>query len=203
MAHIAVICGSTRAESNSHRISEIAVDRLAAIGATTDLVSLRDVKLPLWDESKGDETAAASSPWRTIWPDVSRRLAAADGVVVVCPEWHGMAPPALKNLLFCCNDGELAFKPAYLIAVSGGSGGAYPVAELRISSYKNNYLHWLPDQLIVRAAGGFRPGEDGHSAPEFLEPRMIHGLTVLNAYAEAARPVRQNVVDLTILKNGM
>jgi hypothetical protein len=38
-----------------------------------------------------------------------------------------------------------------IIAVSGGAGGgAYPVAELRMSSYKNSRICYLPEHLIVR-----------------------------------------------------
>ncbi len=204
MTRIMVIAGSPRRASQTHRIATIVEARLqAAPGVEADLLSLRDVAIPLWSEEKGAEEKPADSFWSTDWPGISARLAAADGFVVMTPEHHGMATPHLKNLLFCCNDGELAFKPAYLVTVSAGSGGAYPVAELRMSGYKNNYLHWLPDHLIIRQAGGFRPGEEGDSAPEWLSGRLDHGLAILKAYAEAARPIRAEVVDLEILKTGM
>lgn len=157
----------------------------------------------MWHESKWAKEKPADSPWLTVWKPVSERLAAAEGVVVVTPEWHGMVPPMLKNLLCCCDAGELAFKPAYIVAVSAGAGGTYPIAELRMSGGKNNYLHWLPDHLIIRQVSGFRPGEEGHAAPDWLEARMEHGLKVLDAYAEAAKAIRANVVDLGVLKNGM
>lgn len=203
MAHIAVIGGSNRKASQSHRIAEIAVGMLQAAGATADLISLRDVDIPLWDEAKGAADKPADSPWLTAWAPISARLKAADGVVVVAPEWHGMVPPALKNILFCCDDREVAFKPGYIIGVSGGSGGAYPIAELRMSGFKNNYIHWLPDHLIVRNASKFRPGEPEDEAPPFLKGRMEHGLDILIAFAEAAKPIRETVVDLDRLSNGM
>lgn len=203
MAHIAVISGSNRRAAESHRVGEIAVRMLKEAGATADHVSLRDIALPLWDESKGTEDVAADSPWRTLWPAVSERLKAADGMVVISPEWHGMASPHLKNLLACCTDRELAFKPGYLIAVSASVGGAYPIAELRMSGYKNNYAHWLPDHLIIREVKKFRPGEPEDAAPEWLEQRMRHGLGVLIAYAEAATKLRAEVVDFSVLRTGM
>lgn len=203
MAHIVVIGGSNRQQSQSHRIAEIATGMLQTLGATTDLLSLQDVEIPLWHPDKRAAETPEDDPWRALWPGISARLKAADGVVVVTPEWHGMVPPPLKNLLFCCEDRELAFKPGYIIAVSAGSGGAYPIAELRMSGYKNNYLHWLPDQLIVRNAPKFRPGDPEDEAPPFLKGRMEHGLKILVAYADAAKPIRETVVDLDILKTGM
>lgn len=203
MTRIAVIAGSNRQEAQSHRVGEIAVKMVQEAGAEADLISLRDVELPLWDESKRAKEPPAGSPWATVWPDVSARLHAADGLVVISPEWHGMASPHLKNFLACCENKELAFKPGYLISVSGGVGGAYPIAELRMSGYKNSYAHWLPDHLIIRHVKGFRPDEAENEAPDWLIARMRHGLRVLIAYAEAVKPVRETVVDHSILTTGM
>lgn len=202
LVKIVVLQGSPRRQSQTHRVAEIVVGKLSARGVDTDLISMRDLDMPLWSEAKGGKEAT-SGFWKETWPDVSARIAAADGFVVMTPEHHGMATPHLKNLLFCCENRELAFKPAYLMTTSGSIGGAHPVAELRISSYKNSYLHWLPDHLIIRDVGKFRPGEEGHDAPDWLEPRMDHGLQILAATAAAMKPVREGVVDLDLLRNGM
>ncbi|MEM1419303.1 MAG: NAD(P)H-dependent oxidoreductase [Pseudomonadota bacterium] len=203
MPHIVVIGGSNREASQSHRIAEVIAARLEPQGATVDLLSLRDVDIPMWDEEKWSSDKPADSAWNTVWAPVSERLKKADGLVVVTPEWHGMASPMLKNLLCCCDQRELAFKPAYLVAVSAGAGGAYPIAELRMTGGKNNYAHWLPDHLIIRQAADFRPGDPENKAPDWLVNRLDHGLKILCAYAEAAKPIRSEVVDLDILKNGM
>lgn len=79
-------------------------------------------------------------------------IRAADGVVLVTPEWDGMASPAAKNLMLYLHEGEVAHKPGLLVSVSGGANGAYPIAELRASSYKNSFINWIPLHLIVRAA---------------------------------------------------
>ena len=44
----------------------------------------------------------------------------------------------------------LAHKPALIIAVSSSDGGAYPVAELRMSSYKNTRICDISEQIIAR-----------------------------------------------------
>ena len=57
----------------------------------------------------------------------------------------------MKNFfLLWAATGELSHKPALPCAVSAGEGGAYVISELRMSSYKNNRLCWLPEQLIAR-----------------------------------------------------
>lgn len=204
MPHIVVVSGSNRAEAQSHRIGEIITSRLPQAGAewgtTAEHLSLRDNPVPMWEEAKRD---ADNALWAERWKPVSEKLKAADGVVVITPEWHGMASPMIKNFLCCCDAGELAFKPGYMVAVSAGAGGAYPIAELRMSGAKNNYLHWLPDHLIVRKANDFEPGANNEAAPDWLVARMDHGLKILSAYAEAAKPLRTGVVDLGILRNGM
>ena len=62
-----------------------------------------------------------------------------------------MAPAAIKNFFLCVGMPELAHKPALACAVSAGEGGAYVIAELRMSSYKNNRVCWLPEHLIARS----------------------------------------------------
>lgn len=202
MTRITIVTGSNRARSQSERIGRIAEGMLAEIGAETDLLSLHAVEIPMWSEEKWAEDASPESFWRAEWPAISARLAAADGFVVVSPEWHGMASPMLKNLLCCCDKGELAFKPAHPIAVSAGAGGAYPISELRQSGYKNSYLHWTPDHTIVRDAAAFQPGAPEHEF-EWLATRMRASLRILVALAAAAAPVRAEVVDLATLRNGM
>lgn len=205
MTKLMVIAGSPRLSGQTHRIGQVIAEKLAALDgvAAVDFLSLAETHLPLWSEEKGAAEKPADSFWAREWPTISERIAQADGFVIMTPEHHGMATPALKNLLFCCEAFELAWKPAYLVAVSAGVGGTWPVAELRISGFKNTYLHWLPDHLILRQAGDFRPGEAEHKAPGWVEARLDHGLRALGAYAAAVKPVRERVIDLDVIKTGM
>lgn len=206
MTHIVVISGSNRAQAQSHRVAQIVMDRLSAQGGagdTQDLFSLSEIDIPLWDESKWSPDKPADSFWATTWPGLSQRLAAADGFVVIAPEWHGMAPPHLKNLIICADGKEMAFKPAYPVAVSASVGGAYPIPELRMNSGKNTMILWQPDHLIIRQVNDFKPGAPDNASPDWLLDRLDHGLEILRATAQAMKPVRENVVKLDLLKTGM
>jgi len=165
------------------------------------IVSLADHNLPLWDE----DVVAAGSVFSAAIESISRDLDSSDAFVVISPEWHGMAAPALKNFFMYWGRSELSHKPALPVSVSSGSGGAYPIAELRMSSYKNNRICYLPEQLIVRNAdevlndGGVNGEED-----EYLRSRLTYCLELLSSYASAFVTIRQStVINNTNFRNGM
>jgi hypothetical protein len=102
--------------------------------------------------------------------------------------------------------GELAHKPALICTVSSGDGGAYPVAELRMSSYKNNRICYIPEHIIVRNVEAVlnAEGENNPDADEYFRERIPYALRILNAYATALKPVRESGVTRDDrFKNGM
>jgi hypothetical protein len=115
-----------------------------------------------------------------------------------------MAPAALKNFFLLCRSGEIAHKPACLVGVSAGVGGAYPIAELRMSSYKNTHVCYIPEQIVVRGVEDVL--HDGpQSDPErSLRARINYALGVLVAYGAALRAVRASgCIDLERYPYGM
>ena len=128
-------------------------------------------------------------------PDVRRWMQAADGFVVTSPEWHGMVPAGLKNFFLYCSPKEVGHKPALITAVSAMRGGAYPVQELRISSYKNSMICYIPEHLIIRQAASIFQGETPSGKDdEYLRGRADHALRVLIAYTKAFKPMRESGV---------
>ena len=124
---IVVVSGSHRIDSQSRRVADFVRSTLGdEFGATASIVDLAEAAIPFWDEGvwRGDAV------WSEAWSPIAARLDEATGIVLVVPEWGGMAPPALKNFLLLCAH-ELAHKPALIVSVSAGDGGTYPVAELR------------------------------------------------------------------------
>jgi len=157
--------------------------------------------LPLWDEAEGGVPDAA-------WAPVARELRAADAMVVVCPEWGGMATPGVKNFLLTCTVDDVGHKPGLIVTVSAGRGGTYPVAELRMSGTKNNRLAWIPEQVIVQhAASVLHPAAAGEPLAKedaLIRARLRYALWLLAEYATALRAVRASgVVDHATFRNGM
>ena len=119
-----------------------------------------------------------------------------------------MVPAALKNFfLLWASTGELSHKPALACAVSASDGGAYVIAELRMSSYKNNRLCWIPEHLIarhVKTLGNEDDALNDPSAHEAFQQRAHYALQLLVAYADALGPIRAGgLIDHETFMNGM
>lgn len=164
-------------------------------------LELATTPLPLWDES----FRTGSPEWTAVWGPVSAQLLASDGFVMISPEWGGMVPAALKNLFLLAGTAELGHKPGLIVGVSASRGGAYPIAELRSSSYKNNHICYIPEHLIVREVKSVL-NDPAPSSPEdvYIRNRIAYAVRVLDAYAHALIAVRAgNVLDHQTYPYGM
>ena len=198
---IGIVIGSIRESSQSDRVGKY-INLLLSnmnVNIQVEYFSLRDLDIPLWTEEKWE----SGSDLKKFWKPISDRLKLCAGFVIISPEWAGMAPPHLKNFLLMCDGGELAHKPAQLIGVSSGMGGAYPVAELRMSGYKNNFLWWMPDHMILRQVESLFVSTPPSDLDTRLTARLNYGLEFLVETAKAMQPVREKVQNLKLYKNGM
>jgi len=201
-----IVAGSQRHGSRSAELARVIGGRVETLfpDATVDAIDLGTEKLPYWDE----DFPSRGGKWGEVWTPVSNRLARSDGFVVIAPEWNGMVPPALRNLFHLCNAGELAHKPGLIVSVSGGAGGAYPVTELRSSSYKNTHICWIPEHVIVRNAEStleaLRAGFSGQAPQDRVADRIDYALRILHAYMQALVGVRAaGIIDHETFRYGM
>ena len=202
---IAIISGSHRINSQSEKVSRLIEKMLSdkEQNPATWLYTLTDNPLPLWEEGIWDKDPA----WEERLNPIRKELQSCDGLVVVSPEWHGQVPAGLKNFFLMINRFDVGHKPAMIVTVSNGDGGAYPVAELRMSSYKNNRLCYIPEHVIVRNVESVLnddPSKNNESADTYFRERIDWTLDVLLAYAGALKPVRESGVTLSSkFGNGM
>lgn len=186
---IGIISGSHRLNSESEKIAKYIQTELKNKQQETFLVTLANNPFPLWDEGKWGKES--ENNWGELWGKTSRELKTCDGFVVISPEWSGMAAPGLKNFFLLCDKQELAFKPGYIVGVSSSRGGSYPIAELRMSSYKNTRITYLPEHLIVRDCQSmFNPDPVTETNDEYLRARLNFGLDLLVEYSKAMEPIR-------------
>jgi NAD(P)H-dependent FMN reductase len=202
---ITIVCGSHRRASQTRKIADAICACLLQhqLCEQANIFDLADSPLPLWNEAcwqQDDAWQQRLAPW-------SSKLRSSDALVIVCPEWHGMVPAALKNFFLMWSGGELAHKPALIVAVSSTDGGAYPVAELRMSSYKNNRICYLPEHLIVRNVESVfnpHPEDNSDTAQPYFESRLRYCLELLREYAQAFRTIRRSgKTDLSVFRSGM
>ena len=198
---LVVVTGSHRADSESDRIGQILADRSLELSLfdQVEVLSLSSNPLPLWDES----IFTGNEDWKKLLAPWRQSLKEADALVVVSPEWNGMVPAGLKNFFLIFSAIHLGHKPALIVSVSSGRSGSYPVAELRMSSYKNCRICFIPEHLIVRDVESALKGED-EEADLLLMERADYSLRILNEYGKGLKLVRDSgVVDHKTFRNGM
>lgn len=191
---ITIISGSHRNPSQSGKVARHIEQTLQAEhpGMDTWLYTLADNPLPLWDQTLWEDSA----DWNARLAPLKEALSSSDGFVIVAPEWHGQVPAGLKNFFLLFNRFEMGHKPALIVTVSSADGGAYPVAELRMSSYKNNRLCYIPEHVIVRNVEKVlndRPADNDSGADAYFRERISWALGILAGYAEALKPMRETV----------
>jgi len=111
------IVGSLREGSYTRMAVRIALAGAAEKGAATKLIDLRDYTLPFCDGSGREEEG---------FPDVLRlrqEVAAAQGVILGTPDYHGSFSGVLKNALDLMGFNEFGGKVMGLVGVAGGALG--------------------------------------------------------------------------------
>ncbi|MDH5218839.1 MAG: NAD(P)H-dependent oxidoreductase [Gammaproteobacteria bacterium] len=189
---IAIISGSHRNPSQSEKIARhIEMVLNSQFDDIEPFVfTLADNPLPLWDQSVWD----GDEQWTNRLAPLKEQFAQTDAFVIVSPEWHGQVPAGLKNFFLLFNKFDLGHKPALIVAVSSGAGGAYPVAELRMSSYKNNRLCYIPEHMIIREVEkvfNLSPQDNDERSDGFYKERLNWCLEILMGYGKALKGMRE------------
>lgn len=201
---IVVISGSHRKNSQSEKVSRYIINRQIATHSQSkaELINLANNPIPLWDESMD----VKKEPWKSHLQPSLELLQSCDGVVWVIPEWNGMIPSGVSNLLQHCTAKELGHKPALLVGISASMNGVYPISQMRLNSSKNNRGVYLPEHIIIRYVEKVlndpeksASGEDSH-----LRGRIDYCLSLLNLYAQHMKPIRHSsIIDYDRYPNGM
>ncbi len=190
---IVVMAGSSRREALSRKVAAACVAPLAAAGADVDLVELVDHPAPLYN---GDLEVESGLPEGIV--RLQRRLAAADGLLVVNPEYNGSITPLLKNALDWCSRPNPADRArsggavyaGRAAAVVGTSPGA--LGGMRVLFHVRDILGYLgmqviPQQLAIGKAGE-AVGDDGR----LRDPAQREALDKLaQALVDTARRLRR------------
>ncbi len=197
---ISIISASHRIDSQSKKVSDSLNNNLLNLDPNleTFFLDLAISSLPFWSPDKKN----GKGIWGKTWNSISEKLQNSDGFILVVPEYGGMATPVAKNLFLLCGNGEFSHKPGLIVSVSSGNGGAYPIAELRSSSYKNTHIMWIPENIIIRNVEEFNPGNHGKNIPEWLDNRIDYVLKLFIAYADNMKPLRK-IINRKDFGNGM
>ncbi len=124
---IPVILGTAREGRQSEKCALFILDEARRFGFASELIDVRDYLVSPLKITNADET-----PDDHLFQAFARKVAAADGLIVVTPEYNRGYPGELKILLDT-SYGEYARKPVGFCGVSSGIlGGARAVEKLRL-----------------------------------------------------------------------
>ncbi|MBU2971437.1 NAD(P)H-dependent oxidoreductase [Pseudoalteromonas sp. C2R02] len=185
--NLLIVSGSQRTESQSAKVANYIV-QVEELFDDVSHIELCKHNLPFWDGEHSSKLEAGSE-----WPLINKKIQKADALVLITPEWGGMATPILKNFLLMCDAQDTAHKPVLLTSVVSGISGAYPIAELKMNALKNNKLVATPDHLIIRNVEQVlndNPGQDLTPRDTNLRDRIDYSLHMLHQYSGALKMIR-------------
>jgi NAD(P)H-dependent FMN reductase len=148
--HVVGICGSLRDGSYTRKSLTYALGRAEKVGATTDLVDLRELDIPVFGKPGAKESDV---------PEMVERIDDGDAIILATPMYHGSYSSPTKTVLDYCGFDEFEHKAVGLLAISGGS---FPVTALdHLRSVCRAVNAWpLPYQAAVpNASSKFEDGE--------------------------------------------
>ncbi len=132
MPHIAIISSSVRTGRNSHRValyfrSFLETNKLS----TAEILDLDEYNFPIFEERLRLQKAPTAATL-----EFAEKIKAADGVLIVTPEYNGGYPASLKNVVDLLYD-EWHRKPIAISTVSDGIfGGTQVITSLQFTLWK-------------------------------------------------------------------
>ena len=189
-----IISGSNRKNSQSLKVATY-IQNLAKLQSTDSyLLDLSIANIKYWDESFWVD----SKTFDPEWTKASNELHSCDGIIIVAPEWNGMLPPALVNIMHLAVKGKFANKPVLIVSVSSGINGVYPVIHLHESG-KNSFANFIPHHVIVRDVNHVLNDYSiaANEIDQSIRDRLNYALQVLNVYSAAFKQIR----DSQVIKN--
>jgi NAD(P)H-dependent FMN reductase len=180
MPKLDVIAVSTRANRAGFPLAQWTYERAKAHGGfDVELVDLRDVGLPLFDEPNHPRLRQYVHEHTKRW---SAKVDAADAFVFVTPEYNHGAPPSLINALDYLVH-EWAHKPVSFVSYGGPAGGtrAVQMAKPMLIALK---MMPLQESVMVPL---FAHSIDPHQVFHPSELQETHAKMMLDALAKWIR----------------
>ena len=182
-----IVFTSTRDGREGFPIAEWVLERARAHGAfEPELVDLRKVNLPLFDEPKHPRFRQYEHAHTKAWSAI---VAAADAFVFVTPEYNYGMPPALLNAIDYLS-AEWAYKAAAIVSYGGISGGTRS-AQMTKQMLPSVKVMPLPDGVSIPFFRNMIDAEGRFVAGEAQEKATTPMLDELARWAGALAPLRK------------
>lgn len=177
---VLIVSGSHHLNSQSVALAHYLTKRLSELELfNQEAIALHDLAeepLALWQHG----FAYPKASW----------LESAAGVILISPDWHGMATPAIKNWFLYLQSAWLAHKPVLLCGVSSGGGGLYPVLEMRSFGFKNFRPNFIPEHIVVREVKRVLDLDIASSELSETRTRIDYSLQLFNTYLQSFKAMQ-------------
>ncbi len=132
MPHIAIISSSVRRERKSHRVALYFQNYLQENNlASTEILDLKEYGFPVFNST----IKTMQNPAENVL-EFAGKIKAAEGIIIVTPEYNGGFPASLKNVIDLLYD-EWHGKPISICTVSSGPfGGTQALVSLQFTLWK-------------------------------------------------------------------
>lgn len=132
MDHIVIISSSVRRERKSHRVALFFHNYLVENKlATSEIIDLKVYHFPIFE----DTIKTLENPDKNVL-EFAGKIHAADGIIIVTPEYNGSFPASLKNVVDLLYE-EWHGKPISISTVSSGIfGGSQALISLQSILWK-------------------------------------------------------------------
>lgn len=139
---IIILAGTNRPDSRSLAVSKYIKAQYDELGVESEIMALE--KLP-FQEIKGDYKEEKPKGIE----EAVERLLQAEGLVVVCPEYNGSMPGALKYFIDHWKyPDSFEHRPVAFVGLGGMFGGLRPVEHLQqVFGYRNAFIY--PDRVFM------------------------------------------------------
>jgi NAD(P)H-dependent FMN reductase len=181
---IPVVLGSIRRNRRSHRPAGLVAERVAAAGHQTELLDLRELSLPVYDEEEASEQHPGVARLR-------QSLDQSDASIWFSPEYNHSFTSAIKNALDYLDE-EIRRKPSAACGLTrAAQGGVRATEQLKLVLIE---LHSLPIRDSVHFGEAHTLfAEDG----TLLRPDFVRRIDLMVAelawYARALRWGREHL----------
>lgn len=142
---IQVLVGTNRKGSRSEQFAQSICKKLISNGQKAELMNLSEID---WSEMNHNTYGADAVPDSI--KKMMLKINASDGLYVVCPEYNGSFPGALKMFVdYWDYPASFENRPVCFAGMGGMFGGLRPVEHLQqVFGYRNAFI--FPERIFLR-----------------------------------------------------
>lgn len=178
---IQVLVGTNRNGSRSEQFANNICKKFKAVGQDAEVMRLSEID---WSEMNHNTYGADAVP--TSVKKMLEKINSSDGLYVVCPEYNGSFPGALKMFIDYW-DYPVSFekRPVCLAGMGGMFGGLRPVEHLQqVFGYRNAFV--FPERIFLRNVWEMMT-KDGEVADEVTSGLINQQVENFSTYVQALK----------------